>query len=114
MKDCGCQDRLEELGKQIRKTEIEVNEANKEDGPYWGRMVASDFLKRLSKKVSRINCSCGAAKKINQIFNLLNNPNTEEAIAESGGGSMKNRIIQDSALYLLKKIFHTSEPLDSI
>lgn len=75
-----------------------------EEGPYWERMVASGFIKRLQERPESVDCKCPAAQRINAAFAYVRNPAVGAAVAHGGGGSMEERLAQNFSYAEFKRL----------
>jgi len=106
---CHCSEKLKKLVQEAQSKDKEITEANREDGPYWGRMVASNFLSEVGKRPLITKCNCRSAQRINTALRYLKGKSVKSAIAESGGGTILDRLSQNTAYATYKKIL-TDKP----
>ncbi len=100
---CRCKARLRALLADVEENDKQMAEAASE-GPYWVRMVASDFLKRHRERRKRIKCKCQAARRITTAFSFIRKRAVGAAVARRGGGSIEDRLMQNRAYAEFKRL----------
>lgn len=106
---CHCSEKLKKLVREVQGKDKGVEEANREDGPYWGRMVASNFLSSVGKRPLITKCNCQSAQRINTALRYLRSKSVKSAIAEGGGGTILDRLSQNTAYATFKELL-TGKP----
>ena len=101
--DCQCEAKLQALLAEVKSNDELMADAATE-GPYWERMVASGFIKRLRERPESVDCKCSAAQRINAAFAYVRNPSVGAAVVHSGGGTMEDRLAQNFSYAEFKRL----------
>ena len=100
---CQCGAKLQALLAEVKSNDELMTDAATE-GPYWERMVASGFIKRLRERPELADCKCPAAQRINTAFAYVRNPSVGAAVAHGGGGTMEDRLEQNFSYAEFKRL----------
>jgi hypothetical protein len=101
--NCQCEAKLKALLAEVKSNDESMASAA-EEGPYWERMVASGFIKRLRERPESVDCKCPAAQRINTAFVYVGDPSVGAAAAHGGGGTMEDRLAQNFSYAEFKRL----------